>query len=131
MEPEIKIERRTRPGRAREVLSNVPWRALAATAAIALFVLLLYALQLSTLRGIPDSYEGVVIDKSVTIRESEQGSFPQRRLHVRVEGGRVLRVPAGQELYESARVGMRIRKTAAGVELTWTEFKPKEAAGRR
>ena len=131
MKPEIKIERRAPPGRAREALSNVPWRALAATAAIALFVLLLYALQLSTLRGIPDSYEGVVIDKSLTVRESEQGSFPQRRLHVRVEGGRVLRVPAGPELYESARVGMRIRKTAAGVELTWAEFKPKEAAGSR
>jgi hypothetical protein len=131
VEPKTKFERRARPWRAPGGRFNVPWGALAAAAVFALFLLLIYTLQMSTLRGIPDSYEGVVIDKSLTIQESEQGSWPQRRLLVRVEDGRVLRVPAGPELYESARAGMRIRKSAAGVELTWTEFEPKEAAGGR
>jgi hypothetical protein len=132
VEPRIKTERRAWPERARELLFKVPWLAVAVTASLVLLLFLAYALPMGIPGGRPDTYEGVVVDKSLTIHESEQGSWPRRRLHVRVEDGRVFLFPAGPELYESARVGMRIRKTAAaGVELSWTEFKSGEAVGGR
>lgn len=131
MEPRIKTERRAWPERAREWLFKVPWLAVAVMASLVLLLFLAYALPMGTLGGRPDTYEGVVVDKSLTLRESEQGSWPLRRLHVRVGDGRVFLFPAGPELYDSAQVGMRIRKTAAGVELTWTEFKTVEAGRAR
>jgi len=64
-------------------------------------------------------YEGKILDKSQTISESHTGSGVRRRLLIEGRGGERFEVAIGAETYERAQKGMWIRKTEAGVELTW------------
>jgi len=64
-------------------------------------------------------YEGKILDKSQTITESQTGSGVRRRLLLEGRGGEKFEVAIGAETYERAREGMWIKKTDAGVELTW------------
>ena len=64
-------------------------------------------------------YEGKILDKSQTITESWRGSGVRRRLLLEGRGGEKFEVAIGEETYERARKGMWIKKTEAGVELTW------------
>lgn len=64
-------------------------------------------------------YEGKILDKSQTITESYRGSGVRRRLLIEGRGGEKFEVAIGGETYERARKGMWIKKTEAGVELTW------------
>lgn len=64
-------------------------------------------------------YEGKILDKSQTITESQTGSGVRRRLLLEGRGGERFEVAIGEETYERAQKGMWIKKTEAGVELTW------------
>ena len=64
-------------------------------------------------------YEGKILDKSQTITESHRGSGVRRRLLIEGRDGEKFEVAIGEENYERARKGMWIKKTEAGVELTW------------
>jgi hypothetical protein len=64
-------------------------------------------------------YEGKILDKSQTITESQTGSGVRRRLLLEGRGGEKFEVAIGEETYERAQKGMWIKKTEAGVELTW------------
>lgn len=64
-------------------------------------------------------YEGKILDKSQTITESYWGSGARRRLLLEGRGGEKFEVAIGEETYERAQKGMWIKKTEAGVELTW------------
>jgi hypothetical protein len=64
-------------------------------------------------------YEGKILDKSQTITESRTGSGVRRRLLIEGRGGEKFEVAIGVETYERAQTGMWIKKTEAGVELTW------------
>lgn len=64
-------------------------------------------------------YEGKILDKSQTITESQTGSSVSRRLLLEGRGGEKFEVAIGGETYERAQKGMWIKKTEAGVELTW------------
>ncbi|HZH32773.1 MAG TPA: hypothetical protein VEY11_18545 [Pyrinomonadaceae bacterium] len=64
-------------------------------------------------------YEGKILDKSQTITESHTGSGVRRRLLLEGRDGARFEVAIGAETYERARKGMWIRKTSAGVELSW------------
>ncbi|HEX8421800.1 MAG TPA: hypothetical protein VF634_00215 [Pyrinomonadaceae bacterium] len=64
-------------------------------------------------------YEGKILDKSQTITESQRGSGVRRRLLIEGRGGERFEVAIGEESYERAQKGMWIKKTDAGVELTW------------
>jgi hypothetical protein len=64
-------------------------------------------------------YEGKILDKSQTITESQTGSGVRRRLLLEGRDGARFEVAIGKETYERAQKGMWIRKTDAGVELTW------------
>lgn len=66
-------------------------------------------------------YEGRVIDKSVTITESQTGSYPVRRLLIKSKSGEEFQVIVNQSLYERAQVGMWIKSSKAGAELSLTE----------
>ncbi len=70
-------------------------------------------------------YEGKVLDKWQTITESQTGSRVRRRLLIEGRNGERFEVAIGAETYEQARKGMWIKKTEAGVELSW----PMEPAG--
>jgi len=64
-------------------------------------------------------YEGKILDKSQTITESQTGSGVRRRLLLEGRGGEKFEVAVGAETYERAQKGMWIKKTDAGIELTW------------
>ena len=64
-----------------------------------------------------DAYEGRIVDKWATFSESETGSRPYYRFLVEADDGSRFPVSISSEIYDRARVGMRIRKSNAGVEL--------------
>jgi hypothetical protein len=64
-------------------------------------------------------YEGKILDKSQTITESQTGSGVRRRLLIEGRDGARFEVAIGAHDYERAHEGMWIRKTGAGVELSW------------
>jgi hypothetical protein len=64
-------------------------------------------------------YEGKIVDKSVTIRESQTGSYPVQRLLIRSKSGEEFQVTINNPLYQRAQVGMWIKSNGAGTELTW------------
>jgi hypothetical protein len=78
----------------------------------------------------PPEYEGKIIDKWAGYSHSEKGSFPYFSLLVETAGGQRSTVAVDQQTYDRAKVGMRIRKTKAGIELsslTPSPHSPKEA----
>ena len=64
-------------------------------------------------------YEGRVVDKSATFRETEIGSRVKRRILVEGKDGRRFEISPVPEVYERAEVGMMIRSGAAGTEVYW------------
>ena len=66
-------------------------------------------------------YAGKIVDKSLTIRETELGSKMVRRLLIEGEGGERFEVAPELDIYERAQVGMRIKSSRSGVELSWPE----------
>lgn len=64
-------------------------------------------------------FEGRVVDKSVTIRETETGSLAVRRLLIRETGGTQFDVIVNEDLYERAEVGMWLKRNKTTTELSW------------
>jgi hypothetical protein len=85
---------------------------------VAVFAGLLLIIYKSKLAVRPVEYEGRIVDKWAGYNHSEQGSFPYFRLLVETENGQKLTVAVDKENYERAQVGMRIKKTQKGIELT-------------
>lgn len=66
----------------------------------------------------PAEYEGKVVDKWVGYSQTETGSDPYFRLLVEADGGQRSTVAVDQETFERVKVGMRIKKTQSGIELS-------------
>ncbi len=66
-------------------------------------------------------YEGRIVDKSVTLSETQIGSGSVKRLHIRGKNGARFDVIVNDSLYDRAQVGMWIRSDRRGAELSWTE----------
>jgi hypothetical protein len=66
-------------------------------------------------------YEGKIVDKSVTITESQTGSGAARRLLIRAKNGEEFQVTINEVLYGRAQIGMWIKSSSKGAELTWAE----------
>lgn len=64
-------------------------------------------------------YEGTIINKSITGKESEFGSYMSRKLHIRDQNGLEFYVVVDSSLYERAQVGMWIKSNKDGKELLW------------
>jgi hypothetical protein len=86
-----------------------------------------FAWQLSNQRVTTD-YEGRVVDRWAYHSESEQGSRPQLRLMIESPDGKRFPVEVDTRVYDSARVGMRIKSTAGQVVLMDSE--PARTAGK-
>jgi hypothetical protein len=69
----------------------------------------------------PSRYEGRVVDKSITLAETQRGSGKILRLHMRGRGGEDFNAEVSYDTYERARVGMWARNDGGGVELYATE----------
>ena len=79
------------------------------------------------LKGPPlirQDFVGKVVDKSLTLRESEIGTAGFLRLHVEDRDGSRFKVAVTEEQYERARVGMWVKRSGGEVELSWDEPAP-------
>jgi hypothetical protein len=66
----------------------------------------------------PPEYEGKIVDKWAGYHESDEGSRPYFRLLVEPDNGLKFTVTIDRENYQRAKVGMRIKKTRKGIELS-------------
>jgi hypothetical protein len=82
--------------------------------------LVLLAWQKSSQRVTTD-YEGRVVDRWGDYYETQQGSRPRLRLVVETDDGKRFIVKVEPNVYESAKVGMRIKSKSGQVELIDTE----------
>jgi hypothetical protein len=86
-----------------------------------LFALLLFAWYRTTRREDTGDYEGRIVDRWADYVESNQGSRPRLRLVVEAQDGKRFTVKVEPAVYESARVGMRIKSRAGQVVLIDSE----------
>lgn len=73
--------------------------------------------QKSTQRVLTGDYDGRIVDRWGDYSESEQGSRPRFQLLVEAEDGKRFPVKVDASVFESARVGMRIRNRNGQIEL--------------
>ena len=78
--------------------------------------------QKSTTQSVGD-YEGVIVDRWADYAESDQGSRPRMALVVQANEGKRFTVRVDPNVYESARVGMRIRSISGQIVLIDTDRK--------
>lgn len=106
-------------GRWREAAGKV----LGAAAIIAFVagLLLIYRQQFTPAGVYRPEYEGRIVDKHATGRETKLGSRVARRLLVEGRDGVRFEVEVGPEVYERAEAGMWIKVGNAQVELTRPE----------
>lgn len=107
-------------------LLNIDRRELWRTVAWGLIILTLFAGLLAFVykaghKVNPREYEGKIVDKWAGYSHTDEGSFPYFRLAIETDGQQKLTVAIDRENYERARVGMRIRKTSAGIEMSSDE----------
>jgi hypothetical protein len=117
----VKKSRRTKKAEKpllREKLSTILVGALV-LAMLATGVLLVW--QKSTQRVMTGDYDGRIVDRWGDYSESEQGSRPRFRLLVESEDGERFPVKVDVSVYESARVGMRIKNTNGQIVLIDTK----------
>ena len=62
-------------------------------------------------------YLGRIVDKSLTVRESREGSSVVRYLLLEEKGGGRFQVIVNEDIYERAKVGMWIQRNKEGVKL--------------
>jgi hypothetical protein len=68
-------------------------------------------------RATSSDYDGKIVDRWADYTQSEQGSRPYFRLLVESNDGKRFTVKVDSNVYESARVGMRIKSTGGQVVL--------------
>ena len=91
---------------------------------------LLYAYpRLSGAPLVERDFVGRVVDKSLTLRESEIGTSHRLRLLVRAADGRQFEVAVTPEQYEGARAGMWVTRTRGEIRLSWGEPDPASSTG--
>jgi hypothetical protein len=95
---------------------------------IALCGLVIALLVSANLRPQPSRYEGVVVDKSITLAETYRGSGKILRLNIRGRGGENFTAEVNYDTYDRARVGMWARNDGSGIELYATEPPPAAAS---
>lgn len=71
-------------------------------------------------RRVSTDYEGRVVDRWGDYSESQQGSRPRLRLLIETDDGKRFIVKVDPSVYESAKVGMRIKSRSGQVVLTET-----------
>ena len=84
---------------------------------VSLLFLAVYKRSQSRTATLPKEFEGQIVDKWITFSDSESGSSRYYWLLVEVEEQRRFTVPVYRELYEHAQVGMRLKRSAKGLEV--------------
>ena len=68
-------------------------------------------------RPVANDYEGTIVDKWAKYAETSEGSRPLLHLVIEAEGGQRFTVRVNPNVYESARIGMRVRAKSGQIEL--------------
>jgi hypothetical protein len=69
-------------------------------------------------------YEGKIINKWAGYSHTDEGSLPYFRILLETDDGERLTVAVDDKTYGRARIGMRIKKSSKGIELSiWRAFK--------
>ncbi len=87
--------------------------------AIVAVIALLYQTRFPPGRLDPREYEGRVVDKSATYRETDRGSKVKRRILVEGKDGRRFEILPVPEVYERAEIGMMIKSGEGGTKFYW------------
>jgi hypothetical protein len=66
-------------------------------------------------------YEGKLVNKSLTIHETNTGSKIELRFLVEGKDGKRFDIAPSPDVYERAQIGMWIKSSKSGVELSWSE----------
>jgi len=87
--------------------------------AIILGGLSIWTYQCSTSTGpFRREYSGRIVEKRISVFESEQGSYFSNKLVIEETSGRRFTVTVTQEIYDRAKPDMWIQKTSRGTELS-------------
>jgi hypothetical protein len=89
---------------------------LAILVCVSLLIFGIFRLRQAHVASIPAEFEGVIVEKQISLAEREEGSYPYFRLLVEVDG-KQFTVPVYKEIYEEAQVGMRLKRSAKGLEV--------------
>lgn len=79
--------------------------------------------QFSSIGVYRKEYEGRIVDKAQTIRESDIAPFVTRRFVIESKNGARFVVGVDSEIYNRAEIGMWIKKDSNGVIITSSEPK--------
>lgn len=66
----------------------------------------------------PAEYEGRILDKWAGYSHTDEGSFPYFRILLETDEGGQLTVAVDNKTYDRAKIGMRIKKSSKGIELS-------------
>ncbi len=95
--------------------------AFASALALAMAVTLVLVVWQKSTQRVNTDYEGKIVDRWGDYSESDEGSRPRLRLVVETEDGKRFIVKVDPNVYESAKVGMRIKSSSDGVVLIDTQ----------
>ena len=75
----------------------------------------------------PREFAGEIVDKRISVYESQEGSSFVNDLVIEEKNGRRFRFSVTEEMYGRARIGMWIRRNKKGIELL-TNLEPNAAS---
>lgn len=107
-------DRKARQRRLRDRFSTI----LIAIMAVAMVITLTIVVgKRATVPSATSDYEGVIVDRWADYAESQYGSRPRLALVVESAGGKRFTVGVDPNVYESARVGMKIKSQSGQIVL--------------
>ena len=89
---------------------------LAILVCFALLIFGIFKLKESRIASLPTEFEGQIVDKWAGFDETQQGSYPYYRVQIELDGQK-LTVPVNGEIFNEAQVGMRLKRSAKGLEV--------------
>jgi hypothetical protein len=108
---------------------NVPWSNVTWGIVIgAIFVSILFLAWRNFDQQTRTDFEGTIVDRWADYSETQEGSRPRLRLLVESQDGKRFTVKVDANVYESAKVGMRIKSKSGQIELINSE--QRQAGGR-
>ncbi|MGI8835237.1 MAG: hypothetical protein ACR2H4_01195 [Pyrinomonadaceae bacterium] len=114
--------KKNQPGRnARRVLKEKLGTVLLSALVLAMAATLILVVWQKSTQRVNTDYEGKIEDRWGDYSESDEGSRPRLRLAVETEDGKRFIVKVDPNVYESAKVGMRIKSSSGRVVLIDTQ----------
>jgi hypothetical protein len=101
------------------------WNALGILLAFALTALMILGFILNRRQRFTSSgiyrreYEGRIVEKFLIPHDSPLGSSATRAFLITGRGGEKFQVIASPDIYDSAKVGMWVKSSKTGIELSW------------